>query len=60
MTSLENVERIIEEWFDDYITIDGIKGIIKLYAKITNECEKNLDCQLKEIFGEMRADNDKL
>lgn len=37
MTSLENVERIIEEWFDDYITIDGIKGIIKLYAKITNE-----------------------
>ena len=51
MVSLEDIEQIIEEWFDDYAHNQGIKGLTKLYAKIQCECERNLDFQLDEAIN---------
>ncbi len=48
MTSFEDIEQIIEEWFSDYACNQGIKGVAKLYAKIQYECERNLDFQLND------------
>lgn len=52
MLSFEDVEQILEEWFTDYATTNGIKGITKLYAKIQCECERNLDFQLDVKINE--------
>lgn len=53
MVSFDDVEQIIEEWFSDYASSDGLKGITKLYSKIQCECEKNLDFQFDNKINEL-------
>lgn len=47
MTSFEDIEEIIDEWFSDY-AIEGNVSVAKLYTHIDNLNEKNLKYYLDE------------
>lgn len=51
MTSYEDIEEIIEEWFSDYAR-DGNVSVAKLYAYIDKLIEKNLRYYLNENRSE--------
>lgn len=47
MSSFEDIENIIEEWFSDYKNQYGNVGVSKLYAKILLQSEKELQYHLR-------------
>lgn len=57
MVSFDDIESIIEEWFDDYSNERGIGGLAKLYAKVQYESDKNFDNQLQIQINKINKQN---